>query len=119
MTFTPFTSGRMKLVVIVVAHHDLDELEYALRRRGHAAMVIDESGGFGRPGNATLFVGVQEAWLFDLTGIVEETCRTRVRFISPAVLLADPPDFVSRPIEEREGGAAIFILSVERYERIA
>lgn len=119
MTFTPYSTGRMKLVILVVASSDLDELAYALRRRGHAAMIVDDSGSFGRPGNATLFVGVQEAWLFDLLGIVEEICGTRVRLVSPAALLADPPNFVSRPIEERAGGASVYILSVERYERIA
>ncbi len=119
MTFTPFNTGRMKLVVAVVSSRDLDELEYLLRRRGHQALVIDESGALGRTGNATLLIGVQESWLFDLMGILEETCRARVRLINPAALLADPPDYVSRPIEERQGGAAVFILNVERYERIA
>ncbi len=119
MTFTPFGSGRMKLVIVVVSNRDLDELEYALRRRGHQATVIDESGALGLAGNATLLIGVQEAWLFDLMGIIEEICRARVRLVSPAALLADPPDFVSRPMEERQGGAAVFILNVERYERIA
>jgi uncharacterized protein YaaQ len=119
MTFTPFGSGRMKLVIAVVANRDLDELEYTLRRRGHQATVIDESGALGRTGNATLLIGVQEAWLFDLVGIIEEVCRARVRLVSPAALLADPADFVSRPMEERQGGAAIFIMNVERYERIA
>ncbi len=119
MTFTPYGSGRMKLVIAVVSTRDLDELEYALRRRGHQAAVIDESGALGRSGNATLLIGVQEAWLFDLMGIIEETCRARIRFVNPAALLADPPDYVSRPIEERQGGAAVFILNVERYERIA
>ncbi len=118
MTFTSFNSARMKLVVAIVSTRDLDELEYALRRRGHMATVVDETGGLGRPGNATLFIGVQEAWLFDLMGIIEETCRARVRLINPAALLADPPDFVSRPIEERQGGAAVFVLNVDRYERI-
>ena len=74
MTFTPFGSGRMKLVIVVVSNRDLDDLEYALRRRGHQATVIDESGALGRTGNATLVIGVQEAWLFDLMGIIEETC---------------------------------------------
>ncbi len=119
MTFTPFSTGRMKLVIAIVSHRHLDELEYALRQRGHQAVVIDESGPAGRSGNATLLIGVQEAWLFDLMEIVEQTCRARVRFVNPAALLADPPDFVSRPIEERQGGAAVFILDLDRYERIA
>jgi uncharacterized protein YaaQ len=119
MTYTPFNTGRMKLVVAIVVQRDLDELEYALRRRGHHAVVIDESGAVGRAGNATLMIGVQEQWLFDLMEIIEETCRARVRFVNPAALLADPPDFVSRPIEERQGGAAVFVLNLDRFERIA
>ena len=119
MTFTPYGGGRMKFVIVVIAARDLDELSYALRRRGHAALVVDVSGGFGHQGNATLFVGVQETWLFDLLGIIEETCGSRVRTVSPSVLLADPPDFISRPLEERDGGAIVCVLSLDRYERIA
>ena len=119
MTFTPFSTGRMKLVVAIVAQRDLDELENALWRRGHLALVVDESGAVGRSGNATLMIGVQEQWLFDLMEIIEETCQARVRFVNPAALLADPPDVVSRPIEERQGGAAVFVLNLDRYERIA
>lgn len=119
MTFTPYGGGRMKLVIVVVAARDLDEVAYALRRRGHAALVVDESGGFGRPGNATLFVGVQETWLFDLLGIVEETCGARVRAVSPSALLADPPDYISHPVDERDGGAVVYMLNLDRFERIA
>ena len=119
MTLTPFNSGRMKLMIAIVSTRDLDELEFAMRRRGHQAIVIDETGAFGQSGNATLLIGVQEAWIFDLMGVIEETCGARIRFVSAAALLADPPDFVSRPIEERQGGAAVFILNVDRYERIA
>lgn len=119
MTFAPYGGGRMKLVIVVIAARDLDELAYALRRRGHAALIVDVSGGFSQQGNATLFVGVQETWLFDLLGIVEETCGARVRTVSPAVLLADPPDYISRPLEDRDGGATVCVLSLDRYERIA
>jgi uncharacterized protein YaaQ len=119
MTFTPYASGRMKLVILVVSSTDLDEVAYALRRRGHAAVIVDDSGSFGRPGNATLFAGVQESWLFDLLGIVEEICGTRVRRVPLGALLADPPAVVSPAVDECAGGASVYILNVERYERIA
>ena len=46
-------------------------------------------------------------------------CRTRTRLITPGVPLAEAPDpFLSQPVEVKVGGAVVFVLDVEQFEKL-
>lgn len=110
----------MKLVIAIVSSGDVDGLLRRMRARGYRATVIDQHGGFLRQGNVTLLIGVQEALVADLLKLIDAGCRARLSYINPATPMVEPGEFfISRPIENIEGGAICFVLNIERYERIA
>jgi len=110
----------MKLIVAVIQAKDADTLLRGLSNRGFQATSIDSTGGFLRERNATLFVGVQEAHAAEVLRIVRQSCHSRTRFVNPLMPIVEPVEFyVADPIEVEVGGATVFVLNVERYERIA
>ena len=110
----------MKLIVAVVQARDADELLRALTGRGFRATRINSSGGFLRESNVTLLLGVQEAYAAEVLRIIKQNCRARTRFVNPLMPIVEPGEFyVAGPIEVEVGGATVFVLNVDRYERIA
>ena len=110
----------MKLVVAVVQSRDAESLVHSLTEQGFFATQINSSGGFLRESNVTLLVGVQEVAVPDVVRIVRESCQSRTRYVNPLMPLLEPAEFhVAAPVEVHVGGATIFVLDVERYERVA
>lgn len=109
----------MKLIVAVVQGKDADLLVEALTARGFRATRIDSTGGFLRERNVTLLIGVQDAYAAEVLRIIKENCHTRTRFVNPLMPIIEPGEyFIPNPVEVEVGGATVFVLRVERYERI-
>jgi uncharacterized protein YaaQ len=110
----------MKLIVAVVQAKDADGLLATLTSRGYRATRINSAGGFLRESNVTLLVGVQDTYVADVLRIVRQSCHARSQFVNPLMPIVEPGEFyVSSPVEVQIGGATVFVLNVERYERIA
>jgi uncharacterized protein YaaQ len=110
----------MKLIVAVVQARDSDELLRALTSRGFRATRINSSGGFLRESNVTLLIGVQETYAAEVLRLIRQNCHARTRFVNPLMPIVEPGEFyVASPIEVEVGGATVFVLNVDRYERIA
>lgn len=110
----------MKLIIVVVHVKEADELMRALVSRGYGATKVDTSGGLLRQGNVTLLIGVQEDVVPDALALIKRYGQTQSRQVNPLLPIAEPGEvFVSNPVEVQTGGATVFVVGVERYERIA
>lgn len=110
----------MKLVVAIVQARDADGLVRALTDRGFHTTQINSAGGFLRESNVTLLIGVQETYLADVIRIARQHSHARTHFVNPLMPILEPAEFyVPSPVEVQVGGATIFVLNVERYERVA
>jgi uncharacterized protein YaaQ len=108
----------MKLIMSIVHRDDASPLVESLTRRGHRATVISTTGGFLREGNATVLVGTEAEKVEEVLGIIKENCCTRTQYVSPLPPIAEPGElYIPRPVEVEVGGATVFILDVERFER--
>lgn len=109
----------MKLVVAVVQGKDSDTLLTALNQRGFRATQIESAGGFLRESNSTLMIGVQDEHVDEVRQIVRDNCHSRTRFVNPLMPIIEPGEFyIPNPVEVQVGGATVFVLKVERYERL-
>ncbi len=114
------TRDDMKLLVAVIQGKDAEGLLERLGHRGYQATRVDSVGGFLKECNTTIFVGVQERYLPEVMTIVSDCCHARTRFVNPLIPVVEPAEFyVADPVEVEVGGATVFVLSIERYERIA
>jgi len=109
----------MKLVIVVVQGRDAEALLEALTQRGFRATQINSAGGFLRESNVTLLIGVKEELVDEVRELVQENCHSRTRFVNPLMPIVEPGEFyVPNPVEVVVGGATMFVVPVERYERL-
>ena len=111
--------GRVKLVVAVVHNEDAGTLVDALLEKEHRATRLHSSGGFLKQSNATIIVGVEDAAVDGVLEIVRENCTSRTQIVNPMPPIMEPGEFfMPYPLEVEVGGATVFVLPVERFERL-
>lgn len=109
----------MKLVIAVVQGTDAEPLLDVLTTEGFRATQINSAGGFLRERNVTLMVGVPDEHVADVRAIITANCHSRTRFVNPLMPIVEPGEFyVPNPVEVLVGGATMFVIAVERYERV-
>ncbi len=109
----------MKLVIAIVHSEDAGALVDALTDKEYRVTRLQSTGGFLKQSNASVLVGVEEAQVDDVLGVVRETCHARQQFINPMPPIMEPGEFyMPYPVEVSFGGATVFVLDVARYERI-
>jgi uncharacterized protein YaaQ len=109
----------VKLVIAVVHNEDARVLIDALLAHQYRATWLHSSGGFLKQSNATILVGVDEAKVEDVVELVRANCRARTQTVSPMPPIMEPGEFfMPYPLEVEVGGAVVFVLPVDRLERI-
>lgn len=110
--------GTLKLVVIIASDADAERLMKHLVERGYPATKIASTGGFLRRGSATILSGVEHAEVEDVIKMVREECHARAEYVPVQTLpFFGEGTVLSEPVEVRVGGAIVFVLSVERFEK--
>jgi uncharacterized protein YaaQ len=113
-----YTPG-VKLVVAIVHNEDAGALVDALLDQEFRATRLHSSGGFLKQSNATIILGVEDAQIDAVLGIVRETCHARTQVVNPMPPIMEPGEFfMPYPLEVEVGGATVFVMPVERFERI-
>lgn len=108
----------MKLIVSIVNSDDARGLLDQLVNRGFRATVISTTGGFLREGNTTIFIGVEDEKVDEVLRLIKQSSHTRTQYVSPLPPIMEPGElYTPNPIEVQIGGATVFVLDVERFER--
>jgi uncharacterized protein YaaQ len=108
----------MKLVISIVSNEDARPLINSLMRRGHRATMISTTGGFLREGNATIFVGTEDKTLDEVLGIIRDNCHTHTQYVNPLPPVIEPGEmYLPTPVEVEVGGATVFVINVDRFEK--
>ena len=108
----------MKLLISVINSDDTYSLTDALTEHGYTATIISSVGGFLREGNTTLLIGVQDDQLVDVLKIIQTNCHTRRKYVNPFPAMLDYEEaYLAAPIEVEVGGAVVFVLNAERFEK--
>ncbi len=109
----------MKLVVAIVQREDAGALIDALTEKGHKATRINTAGGFLKEGNATVLVGSEDDAVDEVLKLIESSCHTRTQYVNPLPPVMEPGEFyMPYPVEVQVGGATVFVVNVERFERL-
>jgi len=111
--------NNVKLIIAIVQDKDAGRLLDALVKKRYRATKLSSTGGFLRNGNTTLLIGVEDSGVQDVLGIIKSTCRSRREYVTPLPPAGGPAEsYVPFPVEVVLGGATIFVLDVERMEKI-
>ena len=109
----------MKLIVAIVHNEDAGALVDALLDHEYRATRLHSSGGFLKQSNATIIVGVEDDHVEPVIDIVRTNCTSRTQIVNPMPPIMEPGEFfMPYPLEVEVGGATVFVLPVERFERL-
>lgn len=109
----------MKLIIAVVQDQDADRLIDALMDKGYRATKLASTGGFLKAGNTTLLIGVEDQEADDVVNTVKDICKSRTQVVAPLTAVGrSMNNYVPSPIEVPVGGATVFVVNVERFEKV-
>ena len=109
----------MKLVIAVIQGEDATQTVQALSSAGISVTKMASSGGFLQQGNATLLIGVDDDKVEEAIGVIRDNCRERSQYMTPMPPMVEPGEFfMPYPVEVQVGGATVFVVDVERFEKL-
>ncbi len=109
----------MKLLMAIINSDDTRNVLDRLARRGFSATVTSSTGGFLRVGNTTIFCGLEDGKVEEAISIFRESCPSRVQYTTPLPPVMEPGEVhIPTPVEKQVGGATIFVLDVQQFEKI-
>ncbi len=109
----------MKLVIAIVQGEDADRLVGELIAEGFRVTRIASTGALLRRENVSLLIGVEDRNVARVLAIVRRTCRRRKEVVIPYAPAMEPGLlWLPENFEVEIGGATVFVLPVERLERI-
>lgn len=107
----------MKLVIAIVQDKDSNRLSNALIKDGFRATKLASTGGFLRAGNTTFMIGVEDERVGEVMQIIKANCKIREQMVTPVSPMGGTTDsYIPFPVEVQVGGAAVFVVPVERFE---
>ena len=110
--------ARLKLVLAIIHDYDVDAVLRSLLGQGFSVTRIASAGGFLRTGNVTIMIGVEDDRV-DLCIRLLATAGSRREIAAPSNGAFTYDDLTANGVVNVAlGGASVFVLPVERFERI-
>jgi uncharacterized protein YaaQ len=107
-----------QLILAIVQDEDAGPVIEALTGEGFRATRISTVGGFLRKGNATILVGVERERIHRALLIIRDNCETRTEYFVPTAPGEVGEPYPLDPIQVQVGGATVFVLDCDRFERL-
>lgn len=107
----------MKLILSIISSEDSSNVLNALTSQHFQVTKLSTTGGFLKKGNTTFISGVQDDKVDEVIKIIEKNCNKRTQLL-PNTSTLDMGVYSALPFEVTVGGATIFVLDVDRFEKI-
>ena len=111
----------MKMIYAIVRAEDGSIVIEELNRQGFSVTRLSTTGGFLRKGNSTLLIGTEDEKVDEAIDIIRKECGKRQQIVYNMPYTAEGvPMNTSQAIAVNvdAGGATIFVLDVDRYEKV-
>jgi Uncharacterized protein conserved in bacteria len=106
----------MKLVLAIVSNDDSAVVSAALTREGFSVTKLATTGGFLMAGNTTFLVGVEDEKVDTVIDLIKKQSKRRTQMV-PTTSSFDVGMYSTFPVEVTVGGATIFVMNVDRFEK--
>lgn len=108
----------MKMIIAIVNRDDVNDVCAALTKNSYMFTKISSTGGFLRAGNTTLLIGTEACHVDDVLRLIKEHCSTR-KVMMPTMTYGSPNMIgVGSMVEVTVGGATVFVIDAEHFEKM-
>lgn len=112
----------MKLLLCIVSNDDSSAVQAALTSEGYFTTKLSSTGGFLKAGNTTFLIGADNADVDKIISIIGKYSKRRKTVLPSSmpttVYSGAPMNTGSAPIEVSIGGATVFVLNIEHFEKM-
>lgn len=108
----------MKLIIAIVQNEDAFLLADALMEAEFYVTKLSTTGGFLKMNNVTMLIGTDEDKVDEVVDIIKKICQNREQIITAPVPGGySENSFTSYPFKINIGGATVFVVDVDRFEK--
>ncbi len=107
----------MKMVLAIINQDDASIVVDKLMHDGFSVTKLATTGGFLKAGNMTILVGVDDDKVSEVIEVIRKHSHSR-RQIIPTSGGVGMGFYPSMSVEVTVGGATIFVLNVDEFERV-
>ena len=107
----------MKMLLATINYDDAQDVIKNLIKSGCQTTKLATTGGFLKAGNVTILIGLDESRLDECFDIIREHSSSRKQII-PTTAELGMGFFPSTPVQCEVGGATVFVLNFERFEKL-
>lgn len=108
----------MKLILAIVHNDDNVLVSSSLTKAGFHVTKIASTGGFLMSGNTTFIMGVEDDQVDCAIDIISKYSKKRMQSVVNDIALATGNVSANIPIEVQVGGGTVFVMNIERFERV-
>ena len=109
----------MKLILAIVHNDDNVLVSSALTKEGFHVTKIASTGGFLMSGYTTFILGVEDEKVDEAIGIISKYGKKRVQAVASDIAVSmGTMSSANIPVEVQVGGGTVFVLNIERFERV-
>ncbi len=107
----------MKLIFAIVNDDDAARVLSVLNQAGFSATKLATTGGYLKSGNTTFISGVEDDQVDQAISLIGSNARKRTQIIHDTTSFG-AFNTMAMPLEITVGGATVFVLNVERFEKL-
>ncbi len=107
----------MKLIFAIVNDDDAARVQSVLSKAGFPVTKLASTGGYLKSGNTTFISGVEDGQVDEVISLIGNNARKRTQIIHDTTSMGTF-NTMAMPLEIQVGGATIFVLNVERFEKL-
>ena len=110
----------MKLIIAIIHKEDSKKLTRKLLKENFQLTRLESTGGFLNKKNTTILIGLKKSEVDKALSIIKEVCKARTEYIDTTFLDSDADKLLvaSEATKIKVGGANIFVIDVEKFEKI-
>ena len=107
----------MKMIMAVVSGDDSNAVSAALTKARFSVTKLATTGGFLMSGNTTFLIGVDDDKVSEVIDIIAKHSKKRKQMV-PSAGMMDVGMYSAFPVEVTVGGAIVFVMNDERFEKV-
>lgn len=107
----------MKMLLAIINSDDAHSVMNHLMEAGFQITKLATTGGFLRAGNVTILIGLDDSRLDEAMDLIRKYSNTRKQII-PTTANLGVGFHPAMPVEVTVGGATVFVLNVEQFEKL-
>jgi uncharacterized protein YaaQ len=108
----------MKLILAIINKEDSTIVSQALVKARYSVTKLATTGGFLKAGNITMIIGTEDEKVQEVIDIIRSKSQRRTQITASPMPMSASASFTPYPIEVQIGGATIFVLDVDRFEKV-